>query len=113
MKISRDHWWQKNNYKARKTGESGGGVPLLLGRAHPGLAVLSTRGKLLFSAPTSPLLYQPTVLDQDFRLDGKTIRCQILSGGISSDTGCIVMLLFSEPEKAILSEDFHTKAHLD
>ena len=100
MKISRDHWWQKNNYKARKTGESGG-LPLLLSRAHPALAVLSTRGKLLFSAPTSPLLYQPTVLDQEFRLDGKTNRCQILSGGISSDNGCSVMLLFSEPEKAI------------
>ena len=109
MKISRDHWWQKNNYKARKTGESGGGVPLLLGRAHPGLAVLSTRGKLLFSAPTSPLLYQPTVLDQDFRLDRKTIRCQILSGGMS-DNGS---LFRTNKGHMYMSDDFHTKAQLD
>ena len=80
-------------------------MPLLLGRAHPGLAVLSTRGKLLFSAPTSPLLYQPTVLDQDFTLDRKTIRCQILSGGISSDNGCIVMLVVSGPAKAIYEHE--------
>ena len=50
MKIWRDQS-AGNNYKARKTGESGLRA-VLRGEAHPTLTVLSTRGKLLFSAPT-------------------------------------------------------------